>query len=237
MNEPDSNEFATMALELQNEPDIEQTLDRVVQYAREATGCDAAGVMFLYGRGRIETAVTTDPRVAESDRLQTELDEGPCVRAMWDEDTFLVADTESEERWPAWGHGVAELGLRSAIGVRLFTLKSTLGALNLYDETPGFFGEDDFEVAEIFARHASVALAAADEERGLREAIGTRQLIGQAQGILMERYGLDAERAFALLRRYSRNYNIKLRRVAQQVVDTRSLPASDDRPTEASRGT
>ncbi|NEE03556.1 GAF and ANTAR domain-containing protein [Phytoactinopolyspora halotolerans] len=225
----DPGEFAAMALELQNEPDVEQTLERVVEYAREATGCDDAGLMLLHGGGRIETAVTTHPRVAESDRLQTELGEGPCVRAMWDQDTFRVADTELEQRWPRWGRRIAALGLRSAIGVRLFTLQTTLGALNLYDETPGFFGEDDLEVAEIFGRHASVALADARQESGLREAIGTRQLIGQAQGILMERFGLDADRAFALLRRYSRNYNIKLRNVAQHVVTTRVLPGEQHR--------
>ncbi|TDE16021.1 GAF and ANTAR domain-containing protein [Jiangella asiatica] len=224
MDHMDRSDLAQLALELHDEPDVEQTLDRLIEYARDTTGCDEAGVLFLHGGGRIETVAITGPKVATSDRLQTELREGPCLEALQNNESFVVTDTTLEKRWPAWARGVTELGLRSVIGVRLSTLRDIHGALDLYSATPGFFDEDDLEVADIFGRHASVALAAAREQHGLRQAIGTRQLIGQAQGMLMERFDLDADRAFALLRRYSQHKNVKLRNVAQQVIDTRQLP-------------
>lgn len=99
-----------------------------------------------------------------------------------------------------------------------------MGSLNLYANEPKAFDEDDLDVAEIFGRHASIALATAREESGLRQAISARHVVGLAQGILMERYGLDAERAFSLLRRYSRHNNIKLRVVAERIISTGRLP-------------
>lgn len=224
MNELDATEFADMALALHDEPDVEQTLGRVVEYAQHATNCDDAGLMLVHGHGRIETAVATDCRVAEADHVQMELEEGPYLHVVQGLASFIVHDTGSDERWPRWGPRAAALGLRSVLCVRLSTLHATLGALNLYAHRPGAFDEDDLDVADIFGRHASIALASAREEDGLRQAIGARHLIGQAQGILMERYGLNTERAFAVLRRYSRHNNIKLRTVAERVISTGRLP-------------
>lgn len=223
MHDPDATEFANMALVMFNESDVEHTLDRVVEYAQHATACDDAGLMLLHGRGRVETAVATNERVMQADKLQTALGEGPCIRAIWNRDVFVVDDTSTDERFPEWGPKVADLGLRSILTVRLHTLNSTVGALNLYGNEPGAFDEDDCDVADIFGRHASIALASAREEDGLRQAIGARHLIGQAQGILMERFGLDADRAFALLRRYSRDNNVKLREVARRIIDSGRL--------------
>lgn len=225
MEEPDAAVFADMALTLHDEPDVEQTLQRVVEYAQMATSCNDAGIMLVHRQRRIETAVTTHPRVAEADQLQMDCGEGPCLEAIWSDDSFLIEDTAAETRWPVWAPKAATLGFRSILSVRLFTIHTTLGALNLYADKPNAFDDDDRDVADIFGRHASIALASAREEDGLRKAIGARHLIGQAQGILMERYGLDADRAFALLRRYSRDNNVKLRAVAERVVATGQLSA------------
>jgi AmiR/NasT family two-component response regulator len=81
-------------------------------------------------------------------------------------------------------------------------------------------------MAHVFAQHASVALATAKREEGLRVAIDTRHLIGQAQGILMERFGLTADKAFSVLRRYSQDHNVKLRDLAEELVNTRELPSA-----------
>ena len=102
-----------------------------------------------------------------------------------------------------------------------------MAALNLYAAQPGRFGgDDDLAVAHVLARHAAVALARGRHESNLLQAIDARKLIGQAQGISMERFGLDADRAFAVLRRYSQDNNIKLRDVAQRLIDTRQLPST-----------
>ena len=110
------------------------------------------------------------------------------------------------------------------LGTRLHTSESTIGSLNLYDVRPGAFTGEDRDVAHILARHAAVALAATREQANLWKAIDARQLIGQAQGILMERFALDADQAFGVLRRYSQDHNIKLHKVAAQLVETRRLP-------------
>jgi AmiR/NasT family two-component response regulator len=110
------------------------------------------------------------------------------------------------------------------LGVRLRTSESVIGSLNFYDPAPHHFSVSDRQVAHILARHAAIALDTARETENLWKAIDARKVIGQAQGILMERFGLDADRAFRVLSRYSQDNNIKLHRVAEQLVETRNLP-------------
>jgi GAF domain-containing protein len=138
----------------------------------------------------------------------------------------LVQDTQTESRWPTWAAIAATIGYRSMIGVPLDTTERTIGTLNLYDSRPHHFATADLQVAHILARHAAIALSRVRESDNLWRAIDSRKLIGQAQGILMERYDLDDARAFEVLRRYSQDHNVKLREVAQRVVDTRTLPDS-----------
>ena len=151
--------------------------------------------------------------------MQYEFGEGPCYEAVKEEGNFLSEDVSHDARWPRWGPEAAKLGLNSLLGLRLQTRKETFGALNLYHRQPRAYDDDDVAVAGIFAAHASVALAASNNDANLRRAIDTRHVIGQAQGILMVKYGLDDVRAFAVLRRLSQDGNIKLRQVAQQIVD------------------
>jgi GAF domain-containing protein len=166
----------------------------------------------------------TDPLVEQIDQLALDHGEGPALDVLGGGDRVLVPDTASEERWPVWAPKVAALGVRSALLVRLHTNSSTLGVLQLFDIEPDAFEGDDDAVAHILARHASVALATARQEASLWRAIDARKLIGQAQGILMERFDIDADKAFAVLRRYSQDYNLKLRDVAQRLIETRKLP-------------
>jgi len=221
----DSAEFAEMARSLQDEPDLAETLDTLIDYARECLSCDQAGIHLVRNR-EVETAAATDPVVRAADRLQTELGEGPCLQAFWSEEIFVVGDTATDPRWPAFGARAAELGLRSILSVRLHSGGQTLGAINFYCGQIREFDRDDVATAQIFAQHASVALATAKREEGLRLAIDARHLIGQAQGILMERFGLSADKAFAVLRRYSQDKNVKLRDLADEIVRTRQLPTA-----------
>lgn len=217
-------ELADIALTMYGEPDIRQTIDCVVDYARTATRCDDGGLLLLKGRNHLESAGATGSDVEQSDHLQADLDEGPGPRVVRSQRVAVVDDTSADPRWPRWSERAVALGLRSVLSVPLSTTHSTLGALNLYAKEPRSFDESDVSVAETFAQHASVALASALEEDGLRHAIDSRHLVGQAQGILMERFGLDAEQAFAVLRRYSRDGNVKLRVVAEQIIETRRFP-------------
>lgn len=223
MDDRHAEDFARMAMEMRAEPTPEQTIDRVVAYAQDSVACDYAGVMVVRHQ-QIETAATTDPIVEKADQLQMECGEGPCLESVWRHDSFVIDDSATDRRWPAWGPRVAALGLRSMLSVRLFEPGHTLGALNLYARQTGAFDPMDVSIAHILARHASVALANSQAETTLARAVDARHLIGQAQGILMERFDLDADQAFGVLRRYSQDKNVKLRDVARRLVDTRRLP-------------
>ena len=218
--------FAKMALALVAEPDVEETLSSVCEYARLALPCDYAGIHIVRSR-QIETGAATDPLVEHAHKLQMEYDEGPCLDAIWNQDSFIVHDAATDDRWLSFGPAAAKMGLHSILSIRLFTYEQTLGALNLYSGEVREFSADDVALGHIFGQHASVAFASARKEEGLRQAIDARHLIGQAQGILMERFGLSGHQAFSVLRRYSQDNNIKLRTVAQHVITTRELPGSN----------
>ncbi|WP_328994460.1 GAF and ANTAR domain-containing protein [Kribbella sp. NBC_01245] len=216
--------FAQLAVELYDAADMAETVDRVLQYALRATGCDCAGVVMAHRGTGLQTVGVTDRRGQQADRLQLQYGEGPCVPVNWEHHTVLVCDTAVDGRWPRWSPEVAELGLRSVLTVWLFTTRSTLGALNLYGIHPGQFSAVDETNARLLARHASVAVATVREASTLAQAVAARTLIGQAQGLLMERFAIDADQAFAVLRRYSQDNNVKLRIVADELVSTRRLP-------------
>jgi len=223
--------FSQMALDLHDEPTAERTIERIADYARIATSCDDAGIMLVHARNQIETAAATSQRVGESHNLQIVHDEGPCLDAIEGEAIYQSRDVGNDPRWLKWGPSVAELGIRSVLSVRLETRTRRYGSLNLYADRVDAFDEDDVAVATIFVRHAAVALANAHNEEGLQVAIDARKLIGQAQGILMERFDIDADRAFDFLRRQSQAHNVKLRYVAEWVVEHRNSPeASFDTP-------
>jgi GAF domain-containing protein len=222
-----ADRFARLAVELHDASGVDETVDAVVQFALQALNCSYAGVALSTHGSQPKVAAVTDPVVADVYRPQLASDSGPLVTAMRERITVLVRDTTTDERWPEWAATVAALGVRSVLDVPLATGSGTtksVGVLGLYSPEPDAFGEDDEAIAHILARHASVALASARHEETMAQAVDARKLVGQAMGILMERFDVDGDRAFAILRRYSQDTNTKLRDVAQQLIDTRKLP-------------
>ncbi len=219
-----ASDFADIAQTLHAQEDVEQTLHGIAELACATVNSDMCGVMVVHGNNKVVTAAVTDERVRRVDNLQLECGEGPCLEAMEDHTTFIIADTVTETRWPTWCRSIVELGVRSVLSVRLFTQSGTIGSLNIYSSQPKHFDADDAAVAAVFAGHASVALAAAQTESGLRAAMDGRHVIGLAQGILMERFDLSTDQSFSVLRRYSQDRNIKLRSVAAHLVESRKLP-------------
>lgn len=216
--------FAQLAHQLHNQDGVEETLELLVGAAPTLVGSDGAAVL-LTRRGRLaEQGPGSDLAAEKADQLQLEFSAGPAWQAVEQQRTVHVGDTAEESTDPRWGTAVAALGIRSALSVRLWTSGSTLGAITFYAHRAGWFDENSLAVAEIVARHASVALASARHEDSLNQAIDGRKLVGQAQGILMERFELDDRQAFDVLRRYSQANNIKLTEVARLLVDTRRLP-------------
>ena len=219
-----ATELARISMELLEQPDVDDTVLGIATYAKEVLDCNHAGIHLLTRR-RIETAAATDSVIEKADALQNELGEGPCLEVLrTKEDYYVVHDTATDPRWPQFAPLAADMGLHSILAVRLFTGQQTHGALNLYAHQVRNFDRDDTALALLFGQHASLALATARREEGLKVAVDARHLIGQAQGLLMERYGLNADQAFAVLRRYSQDNNIKLKDVAQSLIATRELP-------------
>ena len=219
-------QLAAAARSLQSEDGAERTLDRCVTIATELfEGCRYAAVSVVHRNAPIDTAAASDPRVRRGDELQYELQEGPCLDAIWHDETVHSPDLRADERWPTWGPRVAEeLDIRGMLSFQLFTDQNSLGALNLYSTTVGSFDDEDVEAGLLLAAETAVALAQARAMTQLHTAALHRTVIGQAQGILMERYQLDAQAAFAVLRRISQANNVKLHRVATELVDSRLLP-------------
>jgi GAF domain-containing protein len=191
--------------------------------ALSCASCDQASITVL-GPGRaLETVGAYDDRVTKADRLQYDLREGPCLDAVFTDGVFQVEDLAADSRWPQWTPRATELGLGALLAVHLYT-DTSLGALNLYSERPREYDELDVEVAKVVAAHVSVVLAHTRKTQDLWRAIDTRNLIGQAQGILMERFSLSPDQSFSVLRRYSQNHNRKLHDIAGMLVSTRELP-------------
>jgi GAF domain-containing protein len=218
-----AEEFAQLALALHDET-VEETVEKVLEFTLKAIGCDFAGVIFVRGKHDIETAAATDPLVAKLDAMQMEVGEGPDVSVLENRLGVIVSDTKTETRWPRWAARVYDSGIRSLISVRMYTDAETIGTLNAYSRHADAFDVDDQAVAHVLARHAAVALGNARKIENLWMAVDARKRIGQAQGILMERFDLTADQAFAVLLRYSQDNNVKLRTVADRLVETRELP-------------
>lgn len=217
-------DLSEMALTLHDEPSFHSTAQRVLDYALVSVQCLHAGIIFVQRGKRVETVVATDPVVASLDRVQFEVGQGPDLQILDGEGPVVIDDTLTDSRWPRWSAMVADAGIRSMMGVRLHTTASTVGSLNFYAAEPGHFSAEDRTFAQMLAKHAAVALASARESESLWQAIEARHVVGQAQGILMERFDVDADTAFAILRRYSQARNQKLRELAAEFIETRDLP-------------
>lgn len=225
MGEPVAEEFAQLAIELHGQRTLRETVEQVVQSAITAVGCDYANVVVAYGTNNVEIKATTDPVGEKIAQLLARYGEGPALDLPAEPGSRIVVhDASSETRWPRWCRELADLGVHSALCTRLATSVSTIGALNLYSKEPLGFDADDVDVAHILARHASVALAASREQAALAHHIDARKRIGQAQGILMERFQLNPDQADEVLRRYSQQHNLKLNEVAERLITTRRLP-------------
>jgi GAF domain-containing protein len=222
--------FGQTARALFTAGNVSATLTSVVELAvATIEGCDYAGI-FLIEKDRVTTPVFTDPIVVEIDRAQHTTNEGPCLDAVDHRLIFYADDLGHDLRWLHFAPQATKAGVRSVLALPL-SADAQLGALNLYARYPLAFGVVDRAKAAILVSLASLALSVAhsheDEERhaaNLHAALIKRDSIGQAVGILMERERITANQAFDILRRASQHLNIKLREVAQNLVETREGP-------------
>ena len=220
--------LADVALRLAEAPTLAETERRVVEQAVRLVGGDHAGLFVLRGRRGVELSTPTDHSLLTD--LTGADDEGgaepgPELAVLRGDDLLVVADTGLDRRWPEWSARALAAGVRSALAVRVGTLGPVHGTLVVVAVAPGAFqGPGVVERARLLAAHAATALVAAQQQENLWQAVDARKLIGQAQGMLMERFALDTDQAFAVLLRYSQDRNLKLRTVAEQLIVDRQLP-------------
>ncbi|GAA0942456.1 GAF and ANTAR domain-containing protein [Kribbella koreensis] len=168
--------------------------------------------------GRIETLAPTGPRVTRADHLQYELGEGPCLDAAIEDPVVAVNDLANDPRWPDFGPKAAALGFGSQVAFQFRAEPHVRGALNLYAQEPDAIDNDSIQLGSMFAGQVAVAMGWARQDQTMTEALATRNQIGQAVGIVMERYKLDSDRAFAFLTRLSQTSNTKLNAIAKALV-------------------
>jgi GAF domain-containing protein len=228
MHDHDALDFAELAASLQAAPTPTETAEDIVRYVRAQLEADQTAITVIRSRDRLETIAPTDPLAEQLDRLQSEVGEGPCYGDSGPGQTLTAPNLAEDERWPRWAAKATRLGIASLLATALTSVEGRrIGCITSYWTRRRGFTQDDIAFMAIFARHAALALAKSWNQAGLNTALDSRKLIGQAQGILMERHGLDEARAFEVLRRYSQDHNIKLRDVAAHLIETRQLPTMD----------
>ena len=166
----------------------------------------------------LRTVAATDPLAEQLDAVQYELREGPCYAAVTDERLVLANDIATASDYPRYGFRAADLGVRSQAAIQLLHNGQRAG-LNLYARKTNAFDRSTVQLAELFATQAAAVLEYAVQVEQLSDALHTRTDIGTAVGIVMERYGIDRNQAFAFLVRNSNDRRLKIRVLAQQVID------------------
>ena len=216
--------LSRLARVLEHEDNVEDTLDAIVHAAvGTVPGAQHASISSIQRRREVRTRAATGELPSALDSAQYEAGQGPCLDTLYEQKTVRLSDLAGEPRWPEFTEWAGRLGVRSMLAVQLYVDGDDLGALNLLSEDSGAFDDESEHVALLFASHAAVAMAAAQQEEQLRQAVNTRDLIGQAKGILIERYKISGDRAFSLLVRLSQNENRKLHDVAEELVRTGEL--------------
>jgi GAF domain-containing protein len=211
--------MADLARAMQQPEDVGLSLQALTACATDTIeGADYASITVRHRDGRLETLAPTDPIARRVDLLQFELSEGHCYDAVETSSVTLSEDLAREARWPSYGPEAAALGLRSQLGIRLASDDGWRAALNLYARRPGAFGSETISLAEMFADQAAAAMGFVRTVHTVNAALLLRETIGQAVGIVMERYAMGPDRSFAFLVRTAQTSNTKIQDVARQII-------------------
>jgi hypothetical protein len=183
-------------------------------------GAEYAGVTLVDADGVVSSLAPTHVYPRRLDDVQREVSEGPCLSAAWNRQLIHIDDLALETRWPRYRDAALQrTPVRSIVSFQLFAEAKNMAALNLYAEQARAFDEESIELGMIFAAHTTVAWNAMRRQEQFTSALASRDLIGQAKGILMERFNINAVAAFELLRHLSQERNVKLADVAERLVN------------------
>lgn len=214
-----------LARSLHTEEGQEAVLAHMVRAAIDLIpGAEEASISVVIGRAKVESHAPSSDLPRQIDALQEEVRQGPCMDSAFDEVTVLVPDLRKEDRWPEFSRGAIRLGVASMLSFQLWVEGDNLGALNLMSRTPEAFDEESEHIGLLVAAHAAMAFSDTQKMDQLQDALTSRDLIGQAKGILMERYKIKAQQAFIVLTRASTTTNLKLSKVAEHLAATGEFP-------------
>ena len=218
--------LAVVAQTLARENELTAVILRTCRLAVETIdACEHADVMIVAPGGTLTVPAATDWVGLRIVSFEEEYGEGPCVDAFRTGSTVHSPDFNSESRWPQFVRRcMVETPVRSGVGVPLVVGDRPIGALDLYANALNSFHDEDRAAAVLFAAHAAVAFSAARERVQFQEALASRDVIGQAKGILMTQSHITADEAFDMLRRASQRLNRKLVSIAQDIVDKNTAP-------------
>jgi len=219
-----AHELSGLARQLQGASDAPQVVAQVTRAAVALVpGAQEGSISLVHGRRRVTSQGSTSPLAALLDELQEQAGQGPCLDAVFEHATVRVEDLSADQRWPDLAVRAAGAGIRGALCLQLFVAGDDLGALNLISREPDAFDDESEMVALLLASHAAVAVADALELQGVSRALANRDLIGQAKGVLMERFKLTPTQAFDLLTQVSQHSNRKLVDVAEELTRSGQL--------------
>jgi GAF domain-containing protein len=208
-----------VARSLEAEPDLQHVLEAIVASATDTVpGAEQAGVSIRQGK-LLQTVASTSDLTKRINNLEHELDEGPCLQALLDQRSYRIDDMSQDTRWPRFATAAEAHGVRSMLGYKLFTSGRNLGTLDLYSSELNAFDADSEVIGELFAAHAAIALTGSTQQGEFRRALSSRDTIGMAKGILMQRERLTDDQAFKLLVYTSQKTNTKIHDLAAGLVD------------------
>ena len=197
---------------------VEETLASVTTAAVELIhGIDHADIL-LVDQERYDSLASTDPVANQLDALQQRLQQGPCLQAAMADPLIRCTDLRNEPRFPEFAAEATNLGIYSMLSFQLYTHSGGAGALNLLGRTPRALSPEAEALGAMLATHAALALAAVNTQHQFASALASRDHIGQAKGILMERFDFTAVKAFEVLRKLSQDTNVPLRDLAERVI-------------------
>jgi GAF domain-containing protein len=213
--------LAEAARTLQRQTSPQQVMDGVVNLAcAMVPGADEATITMVRKDRHCYSAAATSALASDFDVLQDETGEGPCLDAIWQQETVRVDDLGTDVRWPVLGPRAAERGVGSMLCLQLFVHRDTLGALDLLSQAKSAFTDESEHVGLLLASHAAIAAADAHHFEHVSSALVNRDVIGQAKGILMERFKITADQAFEVMAKVSQDTNRKVAAVAEELART-----------------
>lgn len=219
--------LADLARAMTDKPDLEATLGAVTAAATSLiAGADAADILLISSRKHFRSHAATSDLPLRLDSLQEASGQGPCIDAARGEQVISSDDLTREDRWPDFAPQAVQAGVHSTLCFQLYAGGGALGALNLFGRVPRAFTAADVETGAMLATHAAIALHSLNKSEQFHSALASRDLIGQAKGMIMERFSIDAVQAFELLRRLSQDSNVPLAQIAAQLVDQGSATTS-----------